>query len=721
MMSINKPCSSIFFNLISFILCLFLCAPAAEVGTVSAGAPSSRVTPTGEQILVTNISEDINGDTSSPAALKANPGPDGISLPEAMRAAEATVGYETITFDASLLGSVIHITGSLPFITQGNLVIDGNIDSNATPDITIDGTGAAGFNGFDINGASNVVIKGLTIQNYKKHGVNITPDAASGKNLVENIVLYQNTISNMPYAAISVMPYTMQGVIIRNVEIISNTLQNCLGGVSVIAGMGSGSIDNEISGVSIINNTIDNPGRDIGIFVSTSTSVGLTGNTIRDIEIRGNRLLNHYESTILIAGSNDALCHNNTVDGVVIADNYIDSSHVAIEFVTEAGANSTNNRVTNVSITGNTMVSGGIHFGGATGYGANHNTTSNVLIASNHIRSSYANGIYLAAGSDGALNNLFENIVLQDNFVVGSRDCGILLTGNDWNSPGNQIRNVAITNQTLVDNGIGSSWASGLSIHTRYVGNPITGVTIANTILWGNGFGDIIRGSETPDSVINSLLTDSRFVGSNGNFYQNPQFVNPSTGDYHLQSTSPCVDTGDPVAAGVSPKDLDGNVRVWDGNGDTISVVDLGAWEYNASLMQEINVLGGSVSILNGDLVPVTWDGTDLGGVVLGESPAGVTFSIENLGDEPLNLSGIPRVSIGGADAVDFSVVTQPGTVVPGGGSLTFTVTFSPSAVGIRRATISIANDDSDEAPYTFAIQGMGVAPTFKVFLPLID
>lgn len=272
-----------------------------------------------------------------------------------------------------------------------------------------------------------------------------------------------------------------------------------------------------------------------------------------------------------------------------------------------------------------------------------------------------------------------------------------------------------------MDNGVGSSWASGLSIHTKYVGNPITGVTIANTILWGNGFGDIIRGSETPDSVIDSLLTDSRFVGSNGNFYQNPQFVNPSTGDYHLQSTSPCVDTGDPVAAGVNPKDLDGNVRVWDGNNDTISVVDLGAWEYNASLMQEINVLGGSVSILNGDLVPVTWDGTDLGGVVLGESPAGVTFSIENLGDEPLNLSGIPRVSIGGADAVDFSVVTQPGTVVPGGGSLTFTVTFSPSAVGIRHATISITNDDSDEAPYTFAIQGMGIAPTFKVFLPLID
>lgn len=713
--------SSFFICLISISSLLFLSSPTRQIETVSAYSPALRATLTGELILVTNASEDINGDVSSPTALKANPGPDGISLPEAMTAAEATEGYETITFDASLLGEVINIRGSLPFITHGNLTIDGNIDDNPSPDITIDGIHAAGFNGFDINGASNVVIKGLTIQNFKKHGVNITPDSLSGRDMVENVVLFQNTISDLDYAAVSIQPYPSHDVIIRNIEIVSNTLQNSQGGVSVIAGMGSGSIDNEISGVSIINNTIDNPGRDIGIFVSTSASVGLTGNTIRDIEIRGNTLVNHFESTILIAGSNDALCHNNTVDGVVIADNYIDSSHVAIEFVTEAGRYSTNNLVTNVSITDNTMVSGGIQFGGATGYGAQNNATSNVRIARNHISSSFANGIYLAAGSDGAQNNLFENIVLQDNFVIGSRDCGILLPGSDWNSPGNHIRNVAISNQTLVNNGIGSSWASGLSIHTRYVGNTITGVTIANTILWGNGFGDIIRGSETPDSVINSILADTRFVGTNGNFYQDPLFVNPATGDYHLQSTSPCVDTGDPAATGVSLKDLDGNVRVWDGNGDAVNVVDMGAWEYNAVLMQEINVRGAGVTILNGDLVPVTWDATDLGSVVSGESSDEITFTIENLGMAVLSLSGTPRVSISGADAADFSVVTQPDAMIAGGGSVNFTLTFSPTAAGMRRAIISIANDDGDENPYTFVIQGVGLARTFKVFLPLIN
>jgi len=38
----------------------------------------------------------------------------------------------------------------------------------------------------------------------------------------------------------------------------------------------------------------------------------------------------------------------------------------------------------------------------------------------------------------------------------------------------------------------------------------------------------------------------------------------------------------------------------------------------------------------------------------------------------------------------------------------TCTVTFDPSAEGVRTATISIANNDADENPYNFAIQGTG-------------
>ena len=49
-----------------------------------------------------------------------------------------------------------------------------------------------------------------------------------------------------------------------------------------------------------------------------------------------------------------------------------------------------------------------------------------------------------------------------------------------------------------------------------------------------------------------------------------------------------------------------------------------------------------------------------------------------------------------------------PTSPVVAAGSTTFQVTFDPSANGLRTATITIANNDSDENPYNFSIQGTG-------------
>ena len=65
-------------------------------------------------------------------------------------------------------------------------------------------------------------------------------------------------------------------------------------------------------------------------------------------------------------------------------------------------------------------------------------------------------------------------------------------------------------------------------------------------------------------------------------------------------------------------------------------------------------------------------------------------------------------VSITGGQSADFSVTSQPATTVSPSGSATFTIQFIPSAVGTRSTTVSIANDDSDENPYNFSIQGTG-------------
>ena len=48
-------------------------------------------------------------------------------------------------------------------------------------------------------------------------------------------------------------------------------------------------------------------------------------------------------------------------------------------------------------------------------------------------------------------------------------------------------------------------------------------------------------------------------------------------------------------------------------------------------------------------------------------------------------------------------------------GSTTFTITFTPTSMGAKTATVTIANDDSDESSYTFTVNGTGIAPEINV------
>ncbi|MCP1381124.1 choice-of-anchor D domain-containing protein, partial [Runella salmonicolor] len=126
----------------------------------------------------------------------------------------------------------------------------------------------------------------------------------------------------------------------------------------------------------------------------------------------------------------------------------------------------------------------------------------------------------------------------------------------------------------------------------------------------------------------------------------------------------------------------------------------------------EMNVKGNGVSINDNDSSPRTADNTDFGAQLVASGTVVRTFTIENTGSGTLNLSGSPLVSIGGTNAGDFTVTQLPTTPVAAtNGTTTFQITFDPSAVGLRTASVSIANNDADEDPYNFSIQGTGAAP----------
>jgi hypothetical protein len=105
-------------------------------------------------------------------------------------------------------------------------------------------------------------------------------------------------------------------------------------------------------------------------------------------------------------------------------------------------------------------------------------------------------------------------------------------------------------------------------------------------------------------------------------------------------------------------------------------------------------------------------DHTDFGEADVSSGTVVRTFTIYNTGTAQLNLTGTPKVAVSGTHAADFTVNSQPSTpVAASSGSTTFQVTFDPSASGLRTATLSIDNDDSDENPYNFDIEGTGTTP----------
>ena len=130
----------------------------------------------------------------------------------------------------------------------------------------------------------------------------------------------------------------------------------------------------------------------------------------------------------------------------------------------------------------------------------------------------------------------------------------------------------------------------------------------------------------------------------------------------------------------------------------------------------EINVKGDVnptyPNILNNDFITRAPDNTYAGTAAVGGSIA-KTFRIENIGNANLVVSSIVMA---GTHPGDFAVsgVGFPQTII-GGTYITFTVTFSPTAGGLRSAIVQINSNDSDEALYQFAVEGTGNAAEIDV------
>jgi hypothetical protein len=536
-------------------------------------------------ITVMNNAELVNGNTTSPSALIANPGPDGISLPEAMKAVQSVNGPHAIIFDPSLKGSTIVLTGWLPNLDSGLILIDGDIDHDGKPDITIDGAISTSSVGFRVL-ASDITIKGFDIQNFSSTSIQVFADSAQGWPLIERVTIQNNRLSGS-WAGIAVYNWgqhcTINDIMIEKNEIIENEAR----GIEISAALGSDMHFNQINSINITANVISGaPGDNkIPIFITGATAQGNTNNVISGVAIVDNAITGYTFSNLLISAGNERNCMDNRIDNVLIERNTIQGTPVTMEILGGVGIGSTGNRITNLMIEKNNLTGGGIQLVGAQGGQARQNGIETIHVGQNCISDAVANGVYIIAGADGAENNFIKSTLMVNNLIVDNTDAGILLHGADSSTPNNRIEGVSILNNTIVDNG--NQWAGGININSKSSTNVITEVKIVNTILWNNQGNDAILGSLDPDIVSCSILNDLRFTGTNGNFYSAPAFVNPSQNDFHLQRNSPCLDKGDSLTLKLPDFDFEGDIRMIDGNKDGFAIVDIGADEYAGGIIQQ--------------------------------------------------------------------------------------------------------------------------------------
>jgi hypothetical protein len=123
------------------------------------------------------------------------------------------------------------------------------------------------------------------------------------------------------------------------------------------------------------------------------------------------------------------------------------------------------------------------------------------------------------------------------------------------------------------------------------------------------------------------------------------------------------------------------------------------------SVIPDINVKQGTVDIPDGFSSPI-----DFGSVEVGASGSKL-FTIENNDMGELSVFDVSMIPDVGTEAGEFSVIAPSIPAVLSESEKTdFTILFNPKSTGVKSATVTIQNDDPDENPYTFYVQGNGSA-----------
>jgi len=457
-----------------------------------------------DTLVVSNTTDTVNGNTTSPAALRGSPGPDGISLREAIIAANNTAGPHTIRFAPALTGKTILVMSPLSVTRDGVTIV--GLTSNGKPAITIDGE--------NVNQPTlYIAASSFTLKSVRFVFVPSSYSTIAVGGQVNGLPASPTNMSNLRFTGNS----------------FSHT-----GTTTGFAIGATGFFNNRtLTNVVIDNNSFDN------VFEGVNIPTSGNGNTINGLTIYRNSFSNMTApaSSAVECGVHDG--KNNRMLNIRIAENTFTNNGIGIDLNINRDAGppgsdttATGNIISGTIIEGNVFTGHGEAIGMSSGVGNGTVWPTGNLISNTVIRNNVFNGTPF----NGSTTNVAVHMIDNQNGAMNNRIKGVTIVNNTINNTSTGLTPPAIMIQS-----------SG----------GVSSVLVRNTIFWkASDAGETNAVTVSPAiKVVHSIIKQGGYPGANGNFNKDPRFRNVAANNLHLKASSPAIGRGTSTGAPSDDKD----------------------------------------------------------------------------------------------------------------------------------------------------------------------
>ncbi|WP_420538887.1 right-handed parallel beta-helix repeat-containing protein [Paenibacillus polymyxa] len=302
--------------------------------------------------------------------------------------------------------------------------------------------------------------------------------------------------------------------------------------------------------------------------------------SIHNLTISGNELYN------LVLGSSESLVLNGNVNGFAVTSNLIhDNDNIGIDLIGFEGTapNTAYDQVRNGLVKGNRVYNNSVRNNPS--YKSDDNSAGGIYVdggKDNIIEQNYSynNDIGVEIASEHA-GKATSNITVRSNVIYNNRLTGIAMGGYD-DERGSTV-NSKIVNNTLYKNDTLDDGSGQLLVQYDTRNNVIKNnifVASSTDVLIYNGYtqnsGNVVDYNlyfaPGGSSGANWTWKDKEYTGfatyksGTGNdahsLFVDPKFVNATNGDFHLQPSSPAIDSGSTDNTIIGTEDIDGEPRV---------------------------------------------------------------------------------------------------------------------------------------------------------------